>query len=252
MQAAMPDFFLIGFAALIGLCLGSFASLLAYRLPRGLPVIGGRSRCPACSQQLGPRDLVPVLSYLWRRGRCGRCGAAIGMRYPMIELAAAALSVLAVLAAGPGIDAVLLALLGAGLLVIVVVDLEFMIIPDAMLIALALLGAFYRFPNWGDAAAGAVTGGGVAWALRAAFTRFKRREALGLGDVKFFAVAGIWCGLGGLAGFMLLSGIFGILFALGWKARGRAAEFPFAPALAAGLFAVVALAQNDISLPPAP
>lgn len=250
MQAAMPDFLLLGLAALIGLCLGSFASLLAYRLPRGLPVIGGRSRCPACSRALGPRDLAPVLSYLWRRGRCGHCGAAIGVHYPLIELAAAALSVLAVLAAGPGMDAALLALLGTGLLVIAVVDLEFMIIPDTMLIALALLGAWFRFAELGDAAAGAAAGGGLAWALRAVFSRIKRREALGLGDVKFFAVAGIWCGLGGLAGFMLLSGIFGILFALGWKARGRTAEFPFAPALAAGLFAMVALAQNGISLPP--
>ncbi len=253
MLAEMPDWLLTGIAALFGLCMGSFASLLAYRLPRGLPVIAGRSCCPACAKPLRARDLAPLLSYLWNRGRCAQCGANIGRRYPLIELAAAASSMLAVMAAGPGLDAVLLALLAAGLLVVIAVDLEFMIIPDAVLMALALLGGAYRFPEWMDAAGGAAIAAGVALGLRFIFTRLKGREALGLGDVKFFAMAGIWCGTAGLASFMMLSGVFGIVFALGWRVGRKpdhalAAEFPFGPALAAGLYVVLLLKQTGSAL----
>ena len=239
----MPGWLYYGLAAIAGLCLGSFAGLLAWRLPRGLPVIAGRSCCPACARPLSMRELAPLVSYVWQRGRCAQCGAPISRRYPLIELAAAVLSVLALWAAGPGVDAVLLALFAIGLLIVIVVDFEFQIIPDTVLIALALLGAAWRYPDLADAGLGMAVGGAVAWVLRLLFSRLRRREVLGLGDVKFFMMAGIWCGIAGLPGFMMVSGVFGILFGLGWRARGGAREFPFGPALSAGLFIVVLSAQ---------
>ncbi len=244
MLAHTPIALLYGLAVVVGLCLGSFAGLLAYRLPRGLPVVSGRSVCPACGRMLQISELAPVLSYLWQRGRCAQCGSSISWRYPALELASAAVCVFALWVAGAGADAIMLALLGIGLLIIVFVDLEFQIIPDAVVVGLALLGAGYRFPEWSDAVLGAIIAGALAWLLRLGFSWLRNREALGLGDVKFFAMAGIWCGIGGLAPFMLLAGVFGILFALGWRARGGGAEFPFGPALAMSLFAVAALAQT--------
>ncbi len=244
MLAQTPVALLYGFAVVVGLCLGSFAGLLAYRLPRGLSVVSGRSVCTACGHKLQIGELVPVLSYLWQRGRCAQCGSSISWRYPALEVASAAVCVFALCVAGAGTDAVMLALLGIGLFIIVFVDLEFQIIPDAVVLALAVLGIGYRFPEWSDAILGAIIAGALAWLLRLGFSRLKKREALGLGDVKFFAMAGIWCGIGGLAPFMLLAGVFGILFALGWRARGGGAEFPFGPGLAMSLFTVVTLVQT--------
>ncbi|MCB1538670.1 MAG: prepilin peptidase [Alphaproteobacteria bacterium] len=70
----------------LGLCLGSFATALVYRLPRGLNWTTERSRCPSCGHALGVPDLVPVFSWLFLRGRCRHCGTRIPARYPLIEL----------------------------------------------------------------------------------------------------------------------------------------------------------------------
>lgn len=74
------------FIALIGLCLGSFASLIAYRWPRGLPWVAARSACPACGHALGAKDLVPLFSWLATRGKCRYCQTGIPVRYPVLEI----------------------------------------------------------------------------------------------------------------------------------------------------------------------
>ena len=110
--------------------LGSFASLVAYRLPRGETLATGRSRCPQCGHTLGIADLVPVFSYLWSRGKCRHCQAAISARYPLIEIITALLFVLALAVAGPGLQAFALGLLAVGLVIMTAIDLEHQIIPD--------------------------------------------------------------------------------------------------------------------------
>lgn len=80
---------------LVGPVLGSFTTMLAYRLPRGFSIVRPPSHCPSCRARLGPRDLVPLLSWLFSKGACRHCGAKIGARYPLIELAVALPSFLA-------------------------------------------------------------------------------------------------------------------------------------------------------------
>ena len=77
--------FTLGF--IIGACLGSFATMLAYRLPRQISIVTPRSHCPTCKTTLTPRDLVPILSWLLNKGQCRHCHAKIGARYLWIELA---------------------------------------------------------------------------------------------------------------------------------------------------------------------
>lgn len=242
-------------AALLGLLFGSFAGLAAYRLSKGEAVMAGHSRCPHCGHTLSFADLVPLLSYLWSRGRCRHCGGRIALRYPLIEIAVALLFVLALMAAGPGVKVIMLGLLAVGLVIITAIDLEYQIIPDQISLALAGLGLGYLAMadntgiGWLSAGAGAAAGISIAWLLRALFQRVKGREGLGLGDVKFFGVAGLWTGIYGLADFMMLSGLAGILFAAGWRWRGGDAVFPFGPALAAGLYAVALLKAGGAPQP---
>ncbi len=242
-------------AVISGLLFGSFASLAAHRLPRGEPVVSGHSRCPNCGHALGIADLVPVLSYVWARGKCRYCATPVSSRYPIIEITTAVLFVLALAAAGPGLNAIALCLLAVGLVVITAIDLEYQIIPDQASLALAGIGVAYHaltdnsMDAWISGGAGALAGFAIAWLLRAAFQRLKGREALGFGDVKFFAVAGLWTGIYGLADFMMISGLAGILFAAGWRWRGGDAVFPFGPALAVGLYAVVLLAAGGAPQP---
>jgi len=230
-------------AALLGSIFGSLASALSYRLPRGLPVVAARSRCSACNATLGARDLVPLLSWIVNRGRCRHCGAAVSWRYPAMEAFTALIFAGAWIAGGGDpLRAALLALTGFGLVVITVADLEERIIPDVMLLFLLPVAVGWRAitdQDWLDAGLGSVFGVGVSLGLRWAFRRFRGKDALGLGDVKFLAVAGIYLGLQEFGRFLVVCGIAGILLGLVWRAAGKGAVFPFGPALCVALAAIM-------------
>ena len=229
-------------APFAGLVFGSFASLAGYRLPRGLGVVAGRSRCPACDATLGARDLVPVLSWAMLGGRCRHCGAAIGARYPLSEAVTALGFVLATVAFGASWPAATVAALVLGLVILTLADLDHQIIPDAVLIWLLPIGLVHRTllgADWTDTAAGLVAAAALGIILRRVGSRLARREALGLGDVKLLAVAGAWLGLAALPGFLIAAGVLGAGFGLLWRRVRGDAAFPFGPALAAALFVCV-------------
>ncbi|MDR3440067.1 prepilin peptidase [Telmatospirillum sp.] len=224
---------------LVGLLFGSLAGGLSYRLPRGLPIGSDRSRCPSCRATLGPVDLIPVLSWLMLRGRCRHCGKPVSWRYPVIELVTAALFLWSGWLSGADLPmAVMLSLTAFGLVVIAVVDLEAGIIPDGMLlflIPLAVLWRRYGDGEWLDASLGALLAGSISYGVRWGFLRWRRRDGLGLGDVKFLCVAGFYVGLSGLGGYLVASALLGICLGFGWRLGGRGPVFPFGPALCAGL-----------------
>ncbi len=230
-------------AALLGLIFGSLASALSYRLPRGLPIAADRSRCSSCGATLGARDLVPLLSWMLNRGRCRQCGAPVSWRYPAIEAVTALIFIGAWIAGGSDpLRAVLLALTGFGLVVITVADLEERIIPDVMLLFLLPVALAWRYvtdQDWIDAGLGAVFGVAVSLALRWAFRRFRGKDALGLGDVKFLGVAGIYLGLQEFGRYLVIAGLAGILLGLIWRGVGKGAVFPFGPALCLALAGVL-------------
>jgi prepilin signal peptidase PulO-like enzyme (type II secretory pathway) len=225
---------------LAGLFFGSLATVLSHRLPQGQPVGMVRSRCPNCAAVLGPADLVPLLSWLFAGGRCRHCGQPISWRYPVIELATGLLFVIAWWQADGDFPlAVLLASTAFGLLVISVADLEAGIIPDAMLLFLAPVAVVWRWylgGDWLDAVSGAIVGMTVSYAVRWGFRRWRGKDGLGLGDVKFLGLAGFYLGLSGLGAYLSLSGILGVALGIGWRIAGRGPTIPFGPALCVSLF----------------
>jgi leader peptidase (prepilin peptidase)/N-methyltransferase len=225
--------------ALLGLVFGSFATAVSHRLPRGLDIGMDRSRCPVCDHVLGAAELVPVLSWALARGRCRHCGAAVSWRYPLTELASMALFLLAWMQGnGDLVLSALLALTGLGLLIVTVVDLEEGIIPDAVLLTLlpvALATVWRQGGDWFDAGAGAVAGIALTWGLRAGYKAWRGIDGLGLGDVKFLGLAGLYLGLSGLGLFLLETGLIGIPLGLAWRTAGRGPAFPLGPALCAAL-----------------
>ena len=224
---------------ILGLVFGSFATMLSYRLPRGLPLVADRSRCPACHEALSAGDLVPVLSWILAGGRCRQCHAPVSWRYPAIEIAMAAVFSAAWWRAGEDpATAVMLAATGFALLVIVVTDLEVGIIPDVVLIGMLPVAAVWRWgAGWdgGDGIEGAVLALLLTWMARAGFLRWRGRPGLGLGDVKLAGVAGLYLGLSGIGPFLVTTGGLGLALGLGWRMSGRGAKFPLGPALAAAL-----------------
>jgi len=189
---------------LIGPAMGSFAALLADRLPRGEAVLAARSRCRSCGTALGARDLVPLVSYPWLRGRCRHCGAAIPGWVWGAEWAGLALGAAAAWLAGPWAGhwggagpAVVAALWLWCLLALALADLRSFRLPDPLTAALLVLGTAMAWPHWEGAALGAAAGAGVFLALRLGYRGLTGRDGMGLGDVKL--MAGIGAGLGAAA-----------------------------------------------------
>lgn len=225
-------------AFLLGAALGSFLNCAAYRIVHGESFLKGRSRCPDCGHTLGALDLVPVFSWLFLRGRCRWCKKPIPVRYLLAELLFALLTLACLLRFD-------LTLLCARNLVFLcclfclsLTDLDNQTIPDGCLLTAALVWAAcapFLYDSWLDAGlqvlAGLVYGGGVL-AISLVMDKVMGRETLGGGDVKLFAVVGLYLGLIGTLFAVLLSCVFGLLFAALAK-RSRSQAFPFGPSIAA-------------------
>jgi leader peptidase (prepilin peptidase)/N-methyltransferase len=204
----------------------------------------GRSICPSCGETLGVRDLVPIVSWLALGRRCRRCAAPVPPDYAVIEIGALAAFLLAVALGGPWPEVIGKAVMGAVLVALVVVDLRRQLLPDGLVLPLLPLGLALAWitGDSGAAAAGAVFGGGLLWAVRAAYLRFRGIEALGLGDVKLMAAGGAWVGLAGIGPALLVAAL-ATLAAVGIaRLSGRsfdlATRIPFGPGLALGLYTV--------------
>ena len=226
-----------GAALVLGLLVGSFLSVVAWRLPRGESLVWPRSKCPSCGVQLGALDNVPLLSWLFLRGRCRRCGDPISARYPIVEATTAVLYVAVVLAADGSREIVLGLLLVTFLVPIALIDLDHRRIPNVLTgpAALAAVAAIALLePAFLPEAliAGAAAGG---FFLLAAVLHPK---GMGMGDVKLAGVLGLYLGRA-VAPSLLIALAAGVLVGAAIIARKGAAEgrrtaVPFGPFLALG------------------
>jgi len=238
-----------GAAALLffgGLLIGSFLTVVAYRVPRGESIVGGRSRCPACGAQIAAYDNVPVVSWLLLRGRARCCSAPISARYPLTELATGTLYAATVLVLWGDAGEVALGLAFVTMLVAVTLtDLERRIIPNKVLLVGAVVGfALAAATDPGslpERAIAAAAAGGLLFVIALAYPR-----GMGLGDVKLAAVMGLYLGRS-VAPALLVAFAAGSLVGLALIARHGAAArkqaVPFGPFLALG--GVVGLLAGD-------
>ena len=183
------------FAFFGGMVAGSFASVIAHRVPRGENWATGRSRCPGCGHQIAAYDNVPVLSWLALRGRCRSCGEHISARYPLAEIAMAVLFTATALVIGFDDPAELaMGLIFCAMLVtITLTDLEQRIIPNAILaagaVAAVAIAAATDPSSLSERAIAAAGGGAFMLAFAIAYPR-----GMGMGDVKLVAVMGLFLG----------------------------------------------------------
>jgi len=238
----LPNFIIIIFAAVLGLIFGSFVTALSYRLPRGISIAAGRSRCPACDHQLGVGDLFPVLSWLFSGGACRHCSVKISPRYPFIELSTALLTVSAVLFLRDPAQAVIAVLMTPAVMALAVIDLEHRLLPNVLVAVLAGLSVLWRWQTDGDFVTGfimaAVIFAGVVL-LDRGYRAITGRSGLGMGDAKLMAAMGLALAPFAYTAFLLLAGVLGVMLGLGWRLSGRSGAFPFGPALLASFWAVL-------------
>jgi leader peptidase (prepilin peptidase) / N-methyltransferase len=224
-------------AGVLGLILGSFLNVVAYRLPRGESLAAPASRCPGCDTPIRPYDNVPVVSWLLLRGRCRSCGESIAWRYPLVELATALLMALTVVVIGPNEEAWLGLAFVLLLVPVTVIDIDFRVIPNKLMLvgtvaALAIL-ALTRPGDIPEHLIAAVAAGGFLLVAAIAYP-----AGMGMGDVKLAFVMGLF--LGREIGVALLAGLLaGSIVGMAIMARkgvaaGRKTAIPFGPFLAFG------------------
>ncbi len=246
---------------LLGLLVGSFLNVVIHRLPlmlqrdwqRECAELNGqtpaeappfnlctpRSRCPHCRHQLGALDNIPVLSWLWLRGRCRYCQASVAKRYPLVELASAALAALALWRFGASPQLLAALLFSWTLLCMTLIDIDHLLLPDDLTLPLLWLGLLLNinglFVSLQSAVLGAAFGYGILWSLYWLFKLATGKEGMGYGDFKLLAAIGAWFGWQALLPVLLLASFTGAALGIGLMATRKLGEdrvLPFGPALA--------------------
>ncbi len=253
------------FFFLFGIVIGSFLNVCISRIPEGESVISPASRCPRCKTPIKPYDNVPILGWLWLRGKCRNCALPISPMYPIIEFLTGAIFVLTYIEFDVTLSTFKWLFFSCIIIVLIVTDLRVRLLPDAVVwpgfgigLALAtripsddpagfmLLGLLRRVVGSGfyentyrthpdflsaalgvlDALLGAAFGAFLLWGAAALYRFLRKREGMGMGDVKMMAMVGAFVGVTGafltiLIG-TLLGSVIGIVFiaglyAYGWK-----------------------------------
>lgn len=230
------------FATLMGLVLGSFYNVCIHRYIVGKSIVRPGSSCPACGKSLRPKEMIPIISYIILHGRCSGCHAHIPFRYPVVEGLSALVALLLALKFGASPEWFVYMIASGIFIVASGIDAEIMILPDVIILpgfvfcAFATIVPLEQPPM--EVLGAAAAGAGSFWLLRLAYGMIRRREGLGLGDVKLMLMMGALCGpkllpmavfLGSLCalGVMLLASLFG-------GTVSRTSRLPFGPYLATG------------------
>ena len=224
------------FAGISGAVIGSFLNVVVYRLPIGQSLVKPRSHCPNCETPVAPRDNVPLLSWLFLKGRCRHCGESISARYPAVELLTALCFVGVVLARGVNAELIALIPFTAVLIAVTFIDLQHKIVPNRIVAPAAVYGLVtavairtHALPELLIAGAGAFT-----FFLIAALIHPK---GMGMGDVKLAGVMGLYLGklvIPALVIAFVVGTVVGVVLVVRHGARSRKVGVPFAPFMALG------------------
>lgn len=224
----------------LGTVIGSFLNVCIYRLPQEQSIVSPPSHCPQCGERLRPWDLIPVLSWLFLRGKCRYCASSVSGRYTIVEMLTGLLFLLCFLVVGLSFELIKALIFASFLIIITFVDLDHQLILDRVLIWMAGAGVIINLwigapmPGALNMLLAAAAGGGVLL-LIAVLTR----GGMGGGDIKFMAVLGLWLGWPYIIMVLLLSfvigGAAGLVLIL-FKLRGRKDFIPFGPFIAIAAF----------------
>ncbi len=231
----------------LGASVGSFINVVVYRLPAGLSILFPGSRCPHCLHKLGKRENVPVLGWLWLKGRCRHCKKAISSRYPVVELATGILFLLVFWQFQVSTQTLSYWTFCSWLLALSIIDLDTMTLPNVLTKSGLVAGLVFQIisatswvvgvNNLMSGVIGAVLGIWLFDAITLLGSITLGQAAMGGGDAKLAAMLGAWLGwkyllLAGFLACALGAVVGGGAIALGWLSRRQ--PIPFGPFLALG------------------
>ncbi|MEW6590786.1 MAG: A24 family peptidase [Pseudomonadota bacterium] len=252
-----------GLVFLFSLLIGSFLNVVIHRLPKMMEAawhvqcaeLRGeaaapapaynlwtpRSACPHCGHRITALENVPLLSWLWLRGRCSACRTAISARYPLVELLTALLSAVAAWKWGVSVQTLGALLLVWTLVALAFIDFDTTLLPDSLTLPLLWLGLLFNlgghFASLSDAVIGAMAGYGILWSVYWLFKLATGKEGMGFGDFKLLGALGAWLGWQLLPVTLLLASVVGAAIGIAmivFVKHDRRVPIPFGPYLAGG------------------
>lgn len=240
----------------MGACLGSFANVCIYRLPKTKQIISGRSFCPKCKKKISWYDNLPIISFLFLSGKCRKCKKVIPLRYLIVELITGISFLLIYLNFENLYTITFLSILSLILIMIFFIDLENFIIPDSLnfiIMGLALLKNF--LPNFNtsliheinQSIIGGMVGYLSIWLIIYLYKTFKKIDGMGFGDAKLMAGIGLLFGWQSIPFILFVSSILGLIFvvpSLIKKQKTMRTEIPFGPFIIAAC--LIYFAQGDL------
>ena len=264
-------------AAMVGLLIGSFLNVVIYRVPKmmerqwaaecaeltGVPaapaekfnLLTPRSRCSGCGHPIGWHENIPVLSYVFLRGKCSACSAPYGMRYPVVEAMTGGLFFFCAWRWGPTVTALSWCGFSALLLAMAMIDWDTTLLPDDMTLPLMWAGLVAAALQWNPgvdlptALWGAVAGYLSLWVVYWVFKLATGKEGMGYGDFKLFAALGAWFGWPALVPIILMASVIGAIIGIAMKFSSGLREggyIPFGPFLAGAGFTAMIFGPQSI------
>lgn len=257
---------------MLGLLVGSLLNVVAYRMPIMMEIAWRRqctqaeeqpftppphaerstfnlwwppSACPKCGERIAARHNIPILGYLWLKGRCAHCGTAVSLRYPLVEILATVAGLTVAWVLGPSWQTVAALAFTWTLVALAVIDAEHKLLPDSLtlpllwaglLLALVAVDGAPLFATLRDSVIGAAAGYLSLWIVYQLFRLVTGKEGMGYGDFKLLAALGAWLGWQLLPLVIVLSAAAGSIvgiFLIASGRRSRGAALPFGPYLAA-------------------
>ena len=271
-----PTFFII-FSVILGLLVGSFLNVVIHRLPTIMEkdwensclelqgkethksekytLVTPRSACPNCGHQISALENIPVLSYLFLKGKCKGCKTQISLRYPIIEMLTGIMIGLVSWKFGYSSTTIGAWIFTLALIALTFIDYDTQLLPDGITLPLLWLGLFFNlsisFTDLKSAVIGAMLGYFILWSVYWLFKIVTGKEGMGYGDFKLLAAIGAWFGWQLLPAVILLSSIVGATVGIAliiFGNRNRQSAIPFGPFLALGGIAALFFGQQLASL----
>jgi len=240
---------------IFGMCIGSFLNVCIYRLPESKSIADPpRSICPSCKSHIRFYDNMPVLSYIWLKGRCRNCNAPISFRYPLVELMNGIVAVALLFKFGLSVESLVYFVFISSLIVITFIDLDHQIIPDIITLPGIPMGLIASFAlptiTLKASALGLLIGGGSLWFVAWAYNLIAHRDGMGGGDIKLLAMIGTIIGWKGVIFTIFASSVIGSCVGITMmliKNKNMKFAIPFGPFLSIGAIAYVFFGSRFIA-----
>ena len=233
------------FVIILGALWGSFANVCIFRLPNEGNVVSGRSFCPKCKQKIVWYDNIPIISYIILKGKCRNCDYRIAFQYLIVEILSLLSFTSIYLLFGISLTTLFFWILFLSFLIIFFIDLKHFIIPNVItfpLMGLGFLKSFdpnlsYLFPNYINSLIGGALGYGIIFSIIYFYKQIRKKEGMGLGDAKLFAVIGFWFGWISIPFIVFLSSLIALVSVIPSlinKSKQMSSEIPFGPYIIIG------------------